>query len=96
MTDLIQISHGEVYALARLREQVGGWRREHPCVVGVAEMIKGAGILCYGVRTGMIEVLGAVFGVGVFAPGVTLARAGTGASLPVDSPDDWAPTLIVL
>ena len=56
MTDLIKISHGNVYALARLREQVRGWCREHQCEVGVAEMILGAGILCYGVKTGMIEV----------------------------------------
>ena len=56
MTELIQIGPGEENALASLREQVRAWCREHQCEVGVAEMILGAGILCYGVKTGMIEV----------------------------------------
>lgn len=56
MTDSIQIGDGEEKVLASLREQVRNWCREHQCEVGVAEMILGAGIICYGVKTGMIEV----------------------------------------
>ena len=56
MTDLMNISQSEESALARLREQIVAWCREHQCEVGAAEMILGAGILCYGVKTGMIEV----------------------------------------
>jgi len=56
MTDLMNISQSDESALARLREQVVAWCREHQCEVGAAEMILGAGILCYGVKTGMIEV----------------------------------------
>ena len=56
MTDLVRIGPGDVSALAELREQVRAWCGEHQCEVGVAEMILGAGILCYGVKTGMIEV----------------------------------------
>lgn len=56
MTDLVQIGPGDESALAKLREQIRAWCGEHQCEVGVAEMILGAGILCYGVKTGMIEV----------------------------------------
>jgi len=56
MTDLMNISQSDESALARLREQVAAWCREHQGEMGAVEMILGAGILCYGVKTGMIEV----------------------------------------